>query len=126
MEETEKKEKKTLKEKVKETGTKVKEKAKKVGKTFCEVCTEQPALVFTAATTVGGILLGVLTGTAAMNAEREQKCSVQDDLTGCEYKATHPLTNSEILELSDRLQQGESKGQALRNMGVLRKEKKRK
>ena len=53
-------------------------------------------------------------------------CEVPDEITGLNYRTSHPLTNQEIMELSDRLNAGESKGEALSNMGVLKEPKKKK
>lgn len=53
-------------------------------------------------------------------------CEVPDEITGLNYRTSHPLTNAEILELSDRMVDGETTGEALNNMGVLKTEKKKK
>ena len=72
----------------------------------------------------------ILFGGARMISNRKQseyqKCLVRDDVTELNYRTTHPLSNSEILELSERRVDGETTGEALNNMGVLRSEKKRK
>lgn len=53
-------------------------------------------------------------------------CRVEDDVTGADYLTEHPLTNDEILELNRRMSFGQPKGEALKEMGLLRKEKRRK
>lgn len=52
--------------------------------------------------------------------KRLEKCKVKDDVTGEYYITDHPLTNEEILELSDRMVDGETKGNALKEMDLLR------
>jgi hypothetical protein len=47
-------------------------------------------------------------------------------VTGEEFMLKHPLRNDEILELGSRMIDGESKGEALNDMGLLRKERRRK
>lgn len=54
-----------------------------------------------------------------------EDCLVTDDITGCDYLVDHPLTNEEILYFGERISNGESRGEALQNMGVLVEEKKR-
>lgn len=52
---------------------------------------------------------------------------IKDDVTGLDYIASHRPTNDEILELSNRMTyQGQSKGEALNEMGLLKDEKRRK
>ena len=53
-------------------------------------------------------------------SRKDDNCKVPDEVTGLNYTTDHPLTNSEIIELSDRIICGESKGEALQNMGVLK------
>ena len=64
----------------------------------------------------------------AMNARKNRlkDCEFEDDFTGGTYRTSHPLTNDEILELERQMNGGKSKGEALNDMGVLRKEKRRK
>ena len=112
--------------KAKETKGKIIEGAKKVGKACNDVFTEKPDLLFKVAMVVGGTLVGLLSGAVDTSAERNKKCLVEDKITGCDYLTKHPLTNSEILELSNRMSDGETHGEALSNMGLLRKDKKRK
>lgn len=55
-----------------------------------------------------------------------EHCLAEDDRTGEKLLTKQPLTNAQILELGDRMDEGLSKGEALRDMGLLRDEKKRK
>lgn len=114
-----------VKAKAKEVKEKVKEKAKPVGEAFSKVCEEKPDLIIKVAMVIGGTLVGVLSGAVDTSSSRNEKCLVEDKVTGCEYLTKHPLTNSEILELSNRMSDGETHGEALNNMGLLRKDKKR-
>lgn len=112
-----------IKTKVKETGDKVVEKAKEVGAKVNEACGEYPEAVLSVVGTVATIVVSVV---AANAASREAACRTEDGLTNCEYKTKHPLSNREILELSDKMQSGMTKGEALNEMGLLKKERKRK
>ena len=114
-----------VKAKAKETKEKAKEKVKPIGEKVSKLCKEEPWFVLQMALTVGSALIKVGLG-AVDNRATLDKCLVEDDVTGCNYLTTHPLTNSEILELSNRMSDGETHGEALNNMGLLRKEKKRK
>lgn len=114
-----------IKEKAKEAKEKVTTEACRLGDAFGKVCEENPTLIFTLAMSVGGGLIGILSGATNINKERDEKCLVEDNITGCEYLTKHPLTNSEILELSDLVVSGQTRGEALDSMGLLRKEKKR-
>ena len=76
---------------------------------------------------LGGTLriVGKIISTAS-GAGNYDHCMVTDDITGEDFLTIHPLTNSEILNLGDRMSEGQSKGEALSDMGLLRNEKKRK
>lgn len=79
-------------------------------------------------TTVTGAIGIVVTATGfaiKCFSGNSENCYVPDEVTGMNYLTDHPLTNSEIMELSDRMIDGESTGEALTNMGVLKNEKKR-
>ena len=116
-------------EKVKEKAVEVKEKAKEKAKTVGEVLNkafeEHPGLFFKVATIGGGLLVGIVSGAVEMDSQRNKKCQVVDDVTGQKYLTTHPLTNKEILELSDRMVNGQTHGEGLKEMGLLRNERKR-
>ena len=60
------------------------------------------------------------------NADSVLIKEVPDEITGLNYRTSHPLSNAEILELSDRMVDGETTGEALNNMGVLKQDKKKK
>ena len=112
-----------IKTKVKETGTKAVEKAKEVGTKLNDACGEYPEAVLSVLGTVATVVITVV---AASAANSEAACRTKDGLTECEYRTKHPLNNREILELSDKMQSGMTKGEALNEMGLLKKERKRK
>lgn len=120
---------KEIKEKAKEKVEKAKEKTaeglKKVGEATVKVITSRPAMAFSAFVAVGGTMVGILSGAGQLGKDSYEHSKVTDEVTGLDYLAKHPLTNSEILELSDRMVDGETTGEALNNMGLLRNEKKR-
>lgn len=74
-----------------------------------------------------GLVGGAMTiiGLISRFGDGGHNCEVPDEITGLNFRTSHPLTNIEIMELSDRLSAGESKGEALSNMGVLKEQKKR-
>ena len=76
---------------------------------------------------VSGITIG--RGVAGMVSEAgrcDENCLVTDDVTGLKYLTTHPLTNGEIMELSELKRSGIATGDALDDMKVLKNERKRK
>lgn len=102
--------------------TKVKNGAVKV----CKAAGKNPDIVFGGAIVVGGLVIGGLKAILTGGSESYQnKCLVESDVSDQCYKTKHPLTNSEILELDEHLIDGQSTGEALDNMGLLRKERKR-
>ena len=72
------------------------------------------------------IVAGVITAIANIGTERDDLCWVQDDVTELDFHTKKALTNSDILELGERMIDGQTKGDALNEMGLLAKEKKRK
>ena len=96
-------------------------------KTVCKVADENPGLVFEAAVIIGGVFIGGLKALASGGSSSyQEKCLIESDVSDQCYKVKHPLTNQEILELDDKLVDGMTTGEALDNMGLLRKERKRK
>ena len=73
------------------------------------------------------LAITVVTGIASnmIEAGANDALLVEDDITGLDFKTKHPMTNKEILELGDRMSVGQSKGDALNEMGLLKKERKR-
>lgn len=116
---------KKIKEKAKDIKENVVSKAKKVGKVIVEVTETNPSLIITIGMGIGSAVIGILTGAASAQTDKYEHSKVEDDVTGLNYLAKHPLTNREILELSERKVDGETTGEALENMGLLRNEKKR-
>ena len=116
----------SMKEKAKEIGAKAKEKAKEV-KQKVETGIENNAEIFVAVISIAGPALLAIAGSAASKKERDREhCLVEDDRTGEDLMVRHPLTNDEILELGNRMADGQSKGESLKDMGLLKKEKSRK
>lgn len=76
---------------------------------------------------VFGELIGAAATVYAGNAKKGNiACLSKDEVTGECYRLTHALTNDEIMELSSRMVDGDTKGEALEVMGLLKKERKRK
>ena len=91
---------------------------------FAEFMSKNPAMVATIIPMVGSLAFKGLSMLAGAN--QNDRCLSEDDVTGEEFMLKHPLRNDEILELGSRMVDGESKGEALNDMGLLRKERRRK
>jgi len=66
-------------------------------------------------------------GSALSGDKKREACLVEDDFTGEDLMVKHPLTNSDILEMSDRMKtDGVTKAEALDDMGLLKNERRRK
>lgn len=115
-----------IKEKAKEKMKQAKEKAVHIKNETVEFFEENPGLFIPMITGVG-LLLGAVTGVASNHAEDWiESHQVEDDVTGLNFRTKHPLTNAEILELGNRMNDGQGKGAALEEMGLLKNEKRRK
>lgn len=105
---------------------KAKKKAADVRNRIIDVALENPQISLTILSGFGMLVAGGAKALLGSGSNKLDKCRVQDDVTEEYFVTTHPLTNDEILELGERMIDGESKGKALKDMGVLREEKKRK
>ena len=111
---------KNLKDSAKEKAVNAKE---KVGKFFEENKEVTSGLISFGFTLLPAVVVAI--GGAIAGSKNPEACLVEDDVTGLDFKTKHPMTNKEILELGDRMIDGQSKGDALNEMGLLKKEKKR-
>lgn len=102
------------------------QKVKEVGKAISEVLVKNPMLIIPVVSGIFGIVGKVLSIAAGGGHDWNEHYLSEDDVTGEEYRLRHPMTNAEILELSDRMVDGQTKGEALDDMGLLRNEKRRK
>ena len=91
---------------------------------FAEFVSKNPAMVLPMVSMVGSLTFKGLSMLAGAN--QNDRCLVEDDVTGEDFMVKHPLRNDEILELGSRMIDGESKGEALNEMGLLRHERRRK
>ena len=111
-----------LKLKAQEVVDKGKEQVKKVGAVFQKYPEIVPLCISVGVSVIGGVA-----GIAKTNADKQREgCRIESEVSGQTYLTTHPLSNHEIMELDRRMINGETTGEALDNMQVLRKEKKRK
>lgn len=104
----------------------VKQKAKDIGTVALGFISENPMLIIPIISGVTAIFGGAAKAISNAGNGRYDKCLVEDDVTGEEFLVKHPMTNDEILELGSRMIDGEWKGSALDEMGLLRNERKRK
>ncbi len=109
------------KPKIKETY----EKAKNVTKVVIDTFKENPMLAVMAVSSIGTVVTGVASAITKNREENDEACTTYDPYAGANLMTTHELTNSEILEMTDRMKTGQTKGQALNDMGLLRDEKRR-
>lgn len=106
--------------------TKVKLWGKAVKEGTVEFVAENPTMTVPILTGLFMFGAGLFRGLTGTGGKRYEHCRVQDPITGEYFLTDHPLTNSEIRELGDRMSEGSSKGEALEDMNLLREEKKRK
>ena len=104
----------------------VKQKAKDVGTAALGFISDNPMLIIPIISGVTAIFGGAAKAISNVGNGQYDKCLVEDDVTGEEFLVKHPMTNDEILELGSRMIDGEWKGSALDEMGLLRNERKRK
>lgn len=104
----------------------VKEKAKNFGDSVLKVLSDNPMLIIPVITAVATFVGGSINKIGAAGNARYESCLCEDDVTGEDFLLKHPLNNDEILELSSRMVDGETKGSALAEMDLLRKDKRRK
>ena len=72
-----------------------------------------------------GEIVGAGATIYAANTKRNKMCLSKDEISGEFYQLKHSLTNDEILELSSRMVDGDTKGEALETMGLLKNVKKK-
>jgi hypothetical protein len=114
-----------IKENIKEKAQKVKEKAIAVKDETVEFINEHTYLVIPILSGIGMVVSGIISTAGSQTERRREDCSVEDDVTGLKFMTNRPLSNSDILELGDRMIDGQTKGDALNEMGLLKKEKRR-
>lgn len=107
----------TSKEGTKKTGI-----IRKIGDKFLLYLAENPNCVIP----LVSIVFGGFNLLMSSANKRNNNCWVVDNITKEKFLTKHPLTNGEILELGERMNDGELKGEALSNMGLLKEEKRRK
>lgn len=104
---------------------KAKKWVKEKGNEVLTFFTKNPMMMMPILSGVGMLIGGVVKIASSNGNDRYESCLVEDDVTGEELLTKHPLTNSEILELGDRMIDGQTKGAALEDMGLLRNERRR-
>lgn len=119
-------EKENIFEKAKKKFGEFKAKAKEFGGKVVDKALEHPEITLPFIVGLGSMAIGGAKAIANAGEKQLERCMVEDDVTGLKYLTDHPLNNDEILELSEKMVDGQTKGEALNDMGVLKKEKKRK
>lgn len=113
-------EKKNIFVKAKEKFKEKKEKMKEKKESVFHFLAENPQITMSLFSALGTIGLGGAIAVSKASKRRFEACQVTDDITGEDLFVDHPLTNDEILELHQRMTCGQSKAEALRDMGLLR------
>ena len=116
----------TIKTKLSAAKEKVKEKTDEGKEKVLKFVDDHPEVIIPVISGLGMLTAGIFSGIMKSGSKRIEHCRVQDDVTDEYFLAAHPLTNDEILELGDRMIDGQRKGDALEEMGLLKKEKRRK
>lgn len=101
---------------------KLTDRLRRIGDSFLLYLAENPGAIIPFAS----IIFGGANLLINCRRKRNDDCLVKDTITNENYLLKHPLSNSEILELSERMNSGETKGEALSSMELLREEKRRK
>ena len=115
-----------IKEKIKEKYNSAKETLAIIKEETLKYLGEHPEVVIPIITSGIGVFVGLSTLAKSNEKDMIGACQVEDDITGLNFLTEHPMTNAEIIELGDRMMDGQSKGQALNEMGLLRDERTRK
>lgn len=116
----------TLVEKLKMKAKEIGQKAVDIGEETGKFLESHAHLIIPAI--MGGVTIigGIISGIATIPAREREGCRIEDEVTGLDFITKHPLNNSEILELGERMSSGMTNGEALEEMNLLKKEKKRK
>ena len=104
----------------------IKAKVKNFGEGVLKVVSDNPMLIIPLISAAFGLVSGAANMVSGAGNDRYEKCLCEDDVTGEDFLLKHPLNNDEILELGSRMVDGETKGSALAEMDLLRKDKRRK
>lgn len=92
-------------------------------KAIGKIIVTNPMLLVPMISGLTSALFGGVRMIANKKSQNDIGCYVKDDVTELRYLTTHPLVNQEIKELSERKIAGETTGEALDNMGLLRNER---
>lgn len=101
------------------------EKAKKTGKIVVETFKKNPMLAFMAVGSVVSTIGKVASDIAERKEDEQKRCTTYDAYAGADLVTTHELTNSEVLEMTERMKSGQKKVEALNDMGLLKEDKRR-
>lgn len=104
---------------------KIKRRAVEIKSTATEFFTENPNAIFGIASGIGTIGLAIARIIFSAASKSGAGYSMESDISGGEFRLNHPLTNAEIQELDNRMLEGASMGDALEEMGALKKERRR-
>lgn len=115
-----------IKAKVQEKGEQAKKWGEKKKNEVTETVKKYPFIVKPILIATGTILVGIFKTVNSIQEGKTNKCKVESDISGLDYIVKHPMTNQEILELDQKMADGERKGEALDDMELLKKERRRK
>ena len=108
------------KEFIKTGAEKVKEQAKIIGEAAMGVIAENPILLIPIITSATAILGGGIKKIQDGGKERAEACRIPNNLTGVDWELKRPMTNEQNMEYENRLINGQTPGDALDEMGLLK------
>lgn len=114
-----------IKEFIKEKYESAKETMKIIKEETGKFIGEHPEVIVPIVSSAFALYVGATSLAKSNERDRIRACEVEDDITGLKFLTDHPMTNSEIMELGDRMTDGQTKGAALNEMGLLRNEENR-
>ncbi len=115
----------TLTERIKVKLDEIKFKAKEGAEKLGDYLEEHENMVYTIVSVGGAVIAGAIAGVSQIGNMNPESREIEDDVTGLKFRVKKPLTNQQIMELGDRMIDGEPMGNALDDMGVLKRERRR-
>lgn len=96
------------------------EKVKETGKIVIDTLSENPMLAVMAVTSVLSTAGTIINSVSRNREDDEERCTTHDSYAEADLVTTHELTNTDILEMTERMKSGLTKAEALNDMGLLK------
>ena len=101
-------------------------KTKEVCGIVVDTVKENPMLPLMIIQTITPIIVEGIHSSTVRQTKQDDRLMTHDAFTDTELTTTHELTNEEILEVTERMKNGQKKAEALDEMGLLEKSKRNK